>query len=198
MTAPLELIVGLGNPGANYANTRHNAGAWLVEKLAMQEAAHFKLERKFFGRLAAVTLSGHPIRLLLPDTYMNESGKSVAALVNFYKIPLESVLIAHDELDLVAGQAQLKQGGGLAGHNGLRDIARCLGAVQSFKRLRIGVSHPGDRQAVTGYLLGQIGQDDRERVDQSIAEALRVLPRVASDDWQGAMHQLHSTPQPPG
>ena len=196
MNVPLELIVGLGNPGAHYANTRHNAGAWFVEKLAMQESAHFKLERKFFGRLAAVTLSGQQVRLLLPDTYMNESGKSVAALVNFYKLPMESILIAHDELDLVSGQAQLKQGGGLAGHNGLRDIARCLGAARSFKRLRIGVSHPGDRQAVTGYLLGQISQDDRQLVDQSIAEALRVLPLVASDDWQGAMHQLHSfTPQ---
>ncbi len=199
MSASLELIVGLGNPGTDYANTRHNAGAWFVEKLAMQAGVNFKSERKFFGKTARIKISAHRVRLLLPDTFMNESGKSVAALVNFYKIPLERVLIAHDELDLALGQVRFKQGGGLAGHKGLRDIARCLSADQSFKRLRIGVSHPGDREEVTGHLLGQIRRDDRAMVDQCLAESLRVLPLVIAGDWQGGMRQLHSfSPLLPG
>ncbi len=192
MNSPLDLIVGIGNPGADYANTRHNAGVWFVETLARQEGVTFKSEKKFFGQLASVHLAGRDVRLLLPGTYMNESGKSVAALVNFYKIPLENILICHDEIDFPIGKVRFKQDGGLAGHNGLRDISRSLGGGQSFNRLRIGVGHPGDKDAVTGHVLSRITAKDRNIIDQCIEESLRALPLAVKGEWQLAMQQLHN------
>lgn len=193
---PQELIVGIGNPGSEYADTRHNAGVWFVERLASAYGASFKSEKKFFGKLATVRVSDREVRLLLPDTYMNESGKSVAALVNFYKISPAAMMVAHDEIDFPSGKIRFKQGGGLAGHNGLRDISRCLAGTKDFNRLRIGVGHPGERSGVTGHVLGKVSRADREMIDTCLSEALSAIPKAIAGDWQGAMLQLHNSRQP--
>jgi PTH1 family peptidyl-tRNA hydrolase len=200
VTAPgstsIELIVGIGNPGSDYANTRHNAGVWFVERLAEKYGASFKSEKKFFGKVALISIEGNDLRLLVPDTYMNESGKSVSALANFYKISPEALLIAHDEIDFPSGKIRLKQGGGLAGHNGLRDISNRMAGTTDFNRLRIGVGHPGERSGVTGHVLGKVSQKDRQMIDTCIEEAIYALPLAVRGDWQGAMQQLHNAPQP--
>ena len=193
---PLALIVGIGNPGAGYADTRHNAGVWFVERLASDFGGSFRAEKKFFGRVAMTHIAGREVRLLIPDTYMNESGKSVAALMNFYKVVPGAVLIAHDEIDFPSGKIRFKQGGGLAGHNGLRDISKCLAGTTDFNRLRIGVGHPGDQGDVTGHVLGRVTAGDRAMIDTCIGEALAVTPTVVTGDWQTAMQRLHNAPQP--
>lgn len=193
---PLELIVGIGNPGKEYADTRHNAGVWYLDRLAADYGATFKSEKKFFGRLALVRMGGREVRLLVPDTYMNESGKSVAALVNFYKISPGAMMVAHDEIDFPSGKIRFKQGGGLAGHNGLRDISKRLSGTTDFNRLRIGVGHPGDRGGVTGHVLGKVSKADRNMIDTCISEALSATPMAVAADWQGAMQRLHNAPQP--
>ncbi len=191
MSLPLKLIVGIGNPGEQYARTRHNAGVWFVSRFADQQGVTFKEEKKFFGRTAVTFFEGQEVRLLLPTTYMNESGKSVGAIANFFKILPEEILVAHDELDLATGVIRLKQGGGLAGHNGLRDITRALAGNQSFNRLRIGVGHPGDKSGVTGHVLGKVSRDDESVIYQCIEEALRVLPQAVRGEWQPAMNALN-------
>ena len=196
ISPPLELIVGLGNPGADYANTRHNAGAWFVEALVSRFAVGIRPEKKFLGRLSAISLDGGAIRLLLPDTYMNESGRSVAALANFYKIAPERILIAHDEIDFPIGKIRFKQGNGLAGHHGLQDISRSLAGSTAFNRLRIGVGRPDSKDAVTGHVLGKINEQDKRMVEACIAEAIAALPAAARGDWQSAMQQLHNAPLP--
>lgn len=192
MNQPLELIVGIGNPGADYANTRHNAGVWFVEKLAEKCGVQFKAEKKFFGRTALISPFGHDIRLLIPDTYMNQSGKSVAPLVNFFRIAPDQMLIAHDEIDFPSGKVRLKQGGGLAGHNGLRDISRCLSGTTDFARLRLGVGRPEETRDVTGHVLGKVTSADRDLIDGCILAALEALPHALKGDWQAAMQQLHN------
>lgn len=193
---PQEIIVGIGNPGAEYADTRHNAGVWFVERLASAYGASFKAEKKFFGRVATARISGRDVRILVPDTYMNESGKSVAALLGFFKIPPSAMTVAHDEIDFPSGKIRFKQGGGLAGHNGLRDISKRLAGTQDFNRLRIGVGHPGDRGGVTGHVLGKVSRADRDMIDTCLAEALSAIPKAIAGDWQGAMLQLHNARQP--
>lgn len=192
MTAAIKLIVGLGNPGSDYRGTRHNAGADFVEALARECGATLQSEGKFFGLTARITLAGHDLRLLIPTTYMNRSGQSVAALASFYKIAPEDILIAHDELDIPAGQARFKQGGGHGGHNGLRDIVPALGNQKNFHRLRIGIGHPGHASKVTGYVLGRPSAEDRSRIDQSIDEAIAALPLLLDGDSTRAMTRLHS------
>jgi peptidyl-tRNA hydrolase, PTH1 family len=192
VSSPLSLIVGIGNPGAQYADTRHNVGVWFVERLADQYGGVFRDEKKFFGRICNIDFQGHEIKLLIPDTYMNESGKSVGALVNFFKVPHQRMLVAHDELDLATGVIRLKQRGGLAGHNGLRDISRSLAGSQEFNRLRIGVGHPGHQQAVTGHVLGKASLQDRQIIDQCIDAALNVMPLMVQGEWQKAMNELHT------
>tara|TARA_R110002073_G_scaffold290625_1_gene455600 strand:+ start:429 stop:1028 length:600 start_codon:yes stop_codon:yes gene_type:complete len=191
MSLPLKLIVGIGNPGEQYARTRHNVGVWLVSRFADQQGVTFSKEKKFFGRTATTVFDGHEIRLLLPDTYMNESGKSVAALVNFFKVDPEEILVVHDELDLDTGLIRFKQGGGLAGHNGLRSITQRLGGTQDYNRLRIGVGHPGDKSDVTGHVLGKVSKRDEVVINECIEEALRVFPTAISGDWENAMNQLN-------
>lgn len=186
------MIIGLGNPGAEYQQTRHNAGAWFVAALAQQQNVSFKSEPKFFGRIARFDYHQTDLRLLLPDTYMNESGRSVAAACNFFKIPPNEILIAHDELDLPIGVIKLKQGGGLAGHNGLRSVASLLGNDQSFNRLRIGVGKPDTKERVTGHVLGRASEEDSEAIYQCIDEGLKVLPLAVKGEWQQAMNQLHN------
>ena len=191
MTA-IKLIVGLGNPGSEYRGTRHNAGADFVEQLARQCGCTLQAESKFFGMTGRLTLSGHDLRLLIPTTFMNRSGKAVAAMAQFFKIASYEILIAHDELDIPAGSARFKRGGGHGGHNGLRDIVPSLGNNKDFYRLRIGIGHPGHASKVTGYVLGAPSQVDRTRIDASIDEAIAALPLLLGGDSTKAMTQLHS------
>ncbi|HIG44350.1 MAG: aminoacyl-tRNA hydrolase [bacterium] len=191
MSLFIKLIVGVGNPGEQYARTRHNTGVWFVSRFADQQGAIFKEEKKFFGRTAIAQYESREIRLLLPNTFMNESGKAVGALANFFKIPAKQILIVHDELDLPTGVIRFKQRGGLAGHNGLRDITRCLGGNQDFGRLRIGVGHPGVKAEVTGHVLGKVSTADESMIYQCIDEALRVLPLAVNGEWQQAMTDLN-------
>ena len=191
MGLALKLIVGIGNPGEQYARTRHNAGVWFVSRFAELQGANFKLEKKFYGHTALTHFGGHEIRLLIPTTYMNESGKAVGAISHFFKIAPEEILVAHDELDLPTGTIRYKQGGGLAGHNGLRDITQSLGGAQSFNRLRIGVGHPGNKANVTGHVLGKVTQEDESVIYECIEESLRYLPLAADGEWQQAMTSLN-------
>lgn len=193
---PLSLIVGIGNPGPEYADTRHNAGVWFLDRLGEKYGAIFKAEKKFSGRVALVRIDGREIRLLVPDTYMNESGKSVGALVNFFKIEPQSILVAHDEIDFPCGKVRFKQGGGFAGHNGLKDISRTLAGTDAFNRVRIGVGHPGHSSGVTGHVLGKVSRDDRAAIEWCIDEAIACLAPALDGDWQEAMLCLHNVTQP--
>ena len=187
----IKLIVGLGNPGPKYSETRHNAGFWFVEDLASQYQGRFLPERKFHGEVVRINIEGNDIWLLKPETYMNRSGLSVVSLAAFYKIAPENILVAHDEIDLKAGIARLKSGGGHGGHNGLRDIISHLG-TRDFQRLRIGVDHPGNKDMVVDYVLKRPDAKDRDAIEDSISDALRVMPKVAAGEWEKAMHQLHT------
>ena len=191
MTA-IKLIVGLGNPGSEYRGTRHNAGADFVEELARQCGSSLQAESKFFGLAGRVNLSGHDLRLLIPATFMNRSGKAVAAMAQFFKTAPDEILVAHDELDIPPGTARFKQGGGHGGHNGLRDIIPALGNNKDFYRLRIGIGHPGHASRVTGYVLGAPSQVDRTRIDACIDEAIAALPLLLAGDATKAMTRLHS------
>jgi PTH1 family peptidyl-tRNA hydrolase len=192
LTASIKLIVGLGNPGSDYRGTRHNAGADFVEELARQCGSSLQADSKFFGLAGRTSLSGHDLRLLIPTTFMNRSGKAVAALAGFYKIAPEEILVAHDELDIPAGTARFKRGGGHGGHNGLRDIVPSLANNKDFCRLRIGIGHPGHASKVTGYVLGAPSQVDRTRIDACIDEAIASLPLLLAGDDTKAMTRLHS------
>ena len=187
----IKLIVGLGNPGPKYSETRHNAGFWFVDDLASQYRSRFLPEKKFHGEVARINLEGKDIWLLKPETYMNRSGLSVVSLAAFYKIAAENILVAHDEIDLKAGTARLKSGGGHGGHNGLRDIISHLGS-KDFQRLRIGVDHPGSKDQVVDYVLKRPDSKDRQAIEDSINDALRVMPKVAAGEWEKALHQLHT------
>lgn len=187
----IKLIVGLGNPGPKYSETRHNAGFWFVEDLASQYRSRFLPEKKFHGEVARINLEGKDVWLLKPETYMNRSGLSVVSLAAFYKIAAENILVAHDEIDLKAGTARLKSGGGHGGHNGLRDIISHLG-TKDFQRLRIGVDHPGSKDLVVDYVLKRPDSKDRQAIEDSINDALRVMPKIAAGEWEKAMHQLHT------
>ncbi|SDJ93185.1 aminoacyl-tRNA hydrolase [Billgrantia gudaonensis] len=188
----VKAIIGLGNPGPDYAATRHNAGAWLVEAMARTAGTELRPERKFLGLHAKVRLDGHELHLLEPTTFMNRSGGAIAALTQFFKIGPAELLVAHDELDLPPGTARYKQGGGHGGHNGLRDIIRALGNDKSFHRLRIGIGHPGDARQVTNYVLGRPGKVERAAIDAAIDECQATLPLAISGDWARAMNRLHS------
>ncbi len=186
----MKLIVGLGNPGDRYAPTRHNAGFWLVERFAAQTATVLRKDAKFQALVGRHEASG--VWLLLPQNFMNASGRPVQMLASFFRIAPADILVAHDELDFPPGTVRMKQGGGAAGHKGLRDISARLGA-QDYWRLRIGIGHPGDRSAVTEYVLRRPAQDERAGIDAAIGRALDVLPLVLAGDIQGAMLKLHTT-----
>lgn len=189
----MRLIAGLGNPGREHEATRHNAGFWWVENLADAHGVRLRSESRFFGRVGRITGSGIDCWLLLPQTYMNRSGQSVGALAGFYKIALEEILVVHDELDLPPGTARLKKGGGVAGHNGLKDIAAHLGP--DFWRLRIGIGHPGDRAAVIDYVLHPPREEETELISQAVERSLEVAPLLLSGEMERAMHQLHTEPK---
>ena len=191
MTA-IKLIVGLGNPGSEYRGTRHNAGADFTEELARLNGGELRAESRFFGLAGQVNLAGHELRLLVPTTFMNRSGKAVAAMATFFKIAPDQILVAHDELDIAPGTARFKRGGGHGGHNGLRDIIPALGNNNDFYRLRIGIGHPGHASRVSGYVLSKPSVEDRERIDATIHEAVSALPLLLEGDLTKAMTRLHS------
>ncbi len=186
----LSLIVGLGNPGSEYAQTRHNAGFWYVQQLADQYRISLKNDPRFFGISGRGTIEGQEVRLLLPTTFMNRSGQSVAPFVKFFQIPVQQILIAHDELDMPTGTIRLKTGGGHGGHNGLRDIVPHIGA--DFHRLRIGIGHPGSREKVTGHVLGKAPQAEQNLLDQAIEQALQQTHLLVNGDVAKAMNQLNA------
>ena len=191
MTA-IKLIVGLANPGPEYAHTRHNAGAWYLAELARMYQCQLKEEAKFFGWTGRATIGNHDVRLLIPATFMNLSGKAVAAMANFYQIAPESILVAHDELDLPPGTARFKQGGGHGGHNGLRDTISSLGNNKDFYRLRLGIGHPGHKSLVSGYVLTKAPSTEQVLLDAAIDEAARSTEILFNDGMAKAMNRLHT------
>lgn len=192
----IKLLVGLGNPGAEYERTRHNAGFWWVDEVARQAGAQLVAEKAFYGLLAKTSVHGHMVWLLKPTTFMNRSGQAVAALARFYKIEPEEILVVHDELDLLPGHTKLKLGGSHAGHNGLKDIQAQLGSSQ-FWRLRLGVGHPGVRSEVIHWVLQKPSPDDRISVDQGIDRTLKALPDILDGRMEEAMRTIHVKPSMP-
>jgi len=192
LASPLALIVGLGNPGREYEQTRHNAGFWFVEALARQHGASFKVDNKFFGETAKVRIGGNEVWLLKPTTFMNRSGQAISALARFYKIGIDQILVAHDELDIPPGDIRLKAGGGHGGHNGLRDTVTQMGG-NTFLRLRIGIGHPGHSSQVTGFVLGKAPSSEQSLIEEAIERALKVTPLAVSGELQKAMNELHSS-----
>ena len=187
----MKLIVGLGNPGKEYVATRHNAGVWWISHLANELHVALKAEARFHGLCARTGQGDSELWLLKPQTYMNASGKAVAALCHFYKILPEQILVVHDELDLPPGISRLKLGGGLGGHNGLKDIAARL-ATKDFWRLRIGIGHPGDKNAVINYVLQPPRREEAPLINEAIHRSLEVWPLIAEGNCQAAMMKLHT------
>lgn len=188
----IKLIVGLGNPGEKYTDTRHNAGEWLIERLARRFNVSLNPESKFFGKTARTLVNEKEVRLLVPTTFMNLSGKAVGALASFYRIKPEEILVIHDELDLPAGIAKLKQGGGHGGHNGLKDIVAQLGNNNNFYRLRIGIGHPGHRDLVAGYVLNKPSPADRDALEKVLDEATDCVEMIFKDGMIKATNRLNS------
>lgn len=188
---PLKLIVGLGNIGIEYTDTRHNAGFWFVDELAHQHKAVFKTEKKFFCDIAKVVMNRREIRLIKPTTFMNLSGQAVAAVAHFYRIHPDEILVVHDELDLPCGSLKIKQGGGNNGHNGLKDIQAKLG-TPNFWRLRLGIDRAGDKNQVASYVLKKPTAEQQVKIDESIVRALDEIETIAAGDFQAAMNRLHS------
>jgi len=196
----IKLFVGLGNPGPEYEDTRHNAGFWWIDALARDWKLHLAPERSYHGLAARTNVGGQTVWLLEPQTFMNLSGKSVAALARFFKIAPEEILVVHDELDVVPGQAKLKFGGSHAGHNGLRDIHAQLG-TGDYWRLRIGIGHPGVKSEVVNWVLKKPLREQREAIDDAIVRSLRAVPTLLAGDMTAAMQQIHThkppRPKPP-
>ncbi|HEY5580436.1 MAG TPA: aminoacyl-tRNA hydrolase [Rhodoferax sp.] len=196
----IKLFVGLGNPGPEYEFTRHNAGFWWLDAVARELKASLAMDKTYHGLVARVTVNGQAVWLLKPQTFMNLSGKSVAALARFFKIEPQEILVAHDELDIVPGEAKLKLGGSHAGHNGLRDIHAQLG-TDDYWRLRLGVGHPGIKSEVINWVLKKPSLDHRLAMDQCIARAITALPHLLAGDMDKAILLIHTSkpprPKPP-
>lgn len=190
MGTPIRLIVGLGNPGSQYDQTRHNAGFWFVEELARQLSGQFANEKRFSGDACKVQVGNHGVWLLKPQTFMNRSGIAVRQLADFYRIPVTEILVAHDELDIPVGQVRLKQGGGHGGHNGLRDCHAHLGT--DYWRLRIGIGHPGDKHKVVDYVLSRASAAEEELMRQGIAAAVAQIDNIVQGNQAQAMQALHT------
>jgi PTH1 family peptidyl-tRNA hydrolase len=191
MAQDIVMVVGLGNPGPDYENTRHNAGALFVDALARDAGQTLRPEKKYHGLYARLQWQGLDLHLLNPSKYMNRSGLAIKALADFFKIETQQILVAHDELDIPPGTARFKKGGGHGGHNGLRDTIAHLG-TNEFQRLRIGIGHPGDSRQVTGYVLGRLGKKETAELDAVNDEIIRVLPDAADGKLAAAMNRLHS------
>jgi PTH1 family peptidyl-tRNA hydrolase len=192
----IRLLVGLGNPGPDYADTRHNAGFWFIDAVARELKVELVPERSYFGLAARVNRADGPIWLLEPMTFMNLSGKSVGALARFYKIAPAEILVAHDELDLLPGQVKMKFGGSHAGHNGLKDIQGQLGSAD-FWRLRLGIGHPGVKAEVVNYVLRKPIAEQRDAIDKSIEQALTALDLLIVGDMERALMKVHAKPPRP-
>ncbi len=187
---PLKLVVGLGNPGAEYARTRHNAGFWYVDELARSAGGNWRRESRFQCELARASVAGQELWLVKPQTFMNKSGAAVQAVAAFYRIAPGEMLVAHDEIDLPPGVVRLKEGGGHGGHNGVRDVIAQLGA--DFWRLRIGVGHPGSKDQVVDAVLDRATSDEQQLIDAALVRAHAALPELLRDGAQKAMHRLHT------
>lgn len=191
----MKLVVGLGNSGRKYEATRHNAGFWWVERLARAAGVELRDSARYEARIGKLSHEGSDIWLLLPGTYMNESGRAVGAFAGFYRIEPAEMLIVHDDLDLPPGVAKLKKGGGTGGHNGLNSVVQHLG-TRDFWRLRIGIGHPRNQAAteqdVADYVLHKPSAEDRAAIDQAITRSLEVWPLIARDDFEMAMLRLHT------
>jgi peptidyl-tRNA hydrolase, PTH1 family len=190
----LRLVIGLGNPGAEYAETRHNAGFWFCERLARELGVNFARESRYHGWVASAREAG--IWLLMPATYMNDSGRSAQALAHFYRIEPAEMLVVHDELDLPPGRMQLRFGGGLGGHNGLKSLTAHLG-TQDYWRLRVGIGHPGDRNDVVDYVLKPPRREEGEEIDAALDRALLAWQSLARSDFNAAMQKINAKPAQP-
>ncbi len=193
---PIELIVGLGNPGSGYAETRHNVGFWFADRLCERQQASLRLDTRFQGELGRLSLAGAERWLLKPMGYMNRSGLCTAQVARYYRIPSEAMLVVHDDLDLPPGVARLKQGGGPGGHNGLRDLISHLGS-EAFVRLRIGIGHPGARELVTPYVLSRPSPADREAIEAALEAGLTLLPQILEGELGAVMNRLHRRERAP-
>jgi PTH1 family peptidyl-tRNA hydrolase len=190
MKAAIKLFVGLGNPGDKYITTRHNAGFWWIDLVANQTNSPLAMDAKMFGIVGKLS-PHHDKWLLKPTTYMNASGKAVAALANYYKISAEEIMVIHDELDLPTGQSKLKFGGGHGGHNGLRDIHAALG-TSNYWRLRIGIGHPGDKHEVVNYVLKGPSKDEQKAIEDSIDDSSKIVEQLSKGEFEQAMLKLHT------
>ncbi len=187
---PIQLIVGLANPGKDYASTRHNAGAWWVQALCAQYNISLQIQSKLQAQVGQATIGTAKIRCAIPTTYMNHSGQALNNIAKYFDIPADEILVAHDELDFTPGVIRLKNGGGHGGHNGLRDIIPQLG-TPNFHRLRIGIGHPGNRDLVADYVLAYPSKHDKQLIDTAIEDSLNIVPTILIGDLAKAMNQLH-------
>ncbi len=188
----LKLIVGLGNPGPQHDSNRHNAGVIFLHHLCKSYGGTLRGESKFFGEFTSIAIDGKDVKLLFPTTYMNHSGKSVAAVCKFYKIEPPQMLVAYDEIDFDVGVTRLKEGGGHGGHNGIRDIINALGGKKDFYRLRIGVGHPGHKSMVANHVLSNPSRSEADVIMSDIEDAIRVMPKAVNGEWEEAMKLLHT------
>lgn len=188
----IKLLVGLGNPGPEYEDTRHNAGFWLLDAYARELKLSWAMDNSLWGLVARTQFQGHKVWLLKPQTFMNVSGKSVGALARFFKIQPEEILVAHDELDIEPGQVKVKKGGGHAGHNGLRDIHAQLGS-SDYWRLRLGVGHPGDKAEVLNWVLKKPSPDHRKALEEAMARCVKALPLLLSGEMEKATALIHTS-----
>ena len=188
----IKLIVGLGNPGPQYSQTRHNAGAWYVNALANAYSISLQLETKFFGHIGRGLIGDSDCRLLIPNTFMNLSGKAVGAIATFYKIMPDEILVAHDELDIDPGTIKLKKSGGHGGHNGLRDTISSLANNRDFYRLRIGIGHPGNKSQVHNYVLGKAPSNEQRAIEETIDEAIRHTGDIINGQHDKVMQSMHA------
>lgn len=187
---PLRLVVGLGNPGPEYAATRHNAGFWFVDELARRHGGRFKSERRYGGDTGRILVGGSDLWLLKPMTYMNRSGLSIRSICDYLSISSEEVLVAHDDLDLLPGTARLKLGGGAGGHNGLTDVISHVG--EGFWRLRLGIGHPGSRGDVIDYVLRRAGAEHERLTGEAVARAADEFPNLMAEGAEKVMNRLHT------
>ena len=192
MPGILKLIVGLGNPGPQHDSNRHNAGVIFLHQLCKSYGGNLRGESKFFGEFGAINIAGNDVKLLFPSTFMNHSGKAVAAVCKFFKIEPKNALVAYDEIDFDVGIARLKEGGGHGGHNGIRDIINAFGGNRDFYRLRIGGGHPGDKSMVSNHVLSNPSRSEADLIKGVIEDAVHVMPKAVTGEWEEAMRLLHT------